>query len=336
MISRFVAAAVLTTALLTPVGVATADPDSPSCVQADVPVHTLTVIGTMHGTLCLPAGPTPDTVMVLVPGATYNSVYWDFPYQPNTYSFTRAMTQAGYATFAVDRLGTGQSTRPLSAQLTALVQADAVHDVIQALRAGSVGGTAFSKVIVGGHSLGSIISIIEAATYQDVDALLVTGASHQLNTVNSATLVTVHLRSVALTPGFPNHDAGYLTTVPGHRKPAFHDPDFVEPAVIALDEATKDVVSSVEAPDGLTLGVFAPYSALVDVPVMVTIGERDPIFCGALAQCTALFQVVERPYYLGAPSVDFFVLPTAGHSINLNPDAPAMHDAVVDWADSVL
>ncbi|MCE7003910.1 alpha/beta hydrolase [Kibdelosporangium philippinense] len=335
MISRLVAVALLSVTLLTPGGVATADPDSPSCVQADVPVHTLTVSGAMHGTLCQPAGPASDTVMVLVPGATYNSVYWDFPYQLNTYSFTKAMTAGGYATFALDRLGTGQSTRPLSVQLTTLTQADAVHDVIQALRAGAVGGTAFSKVILGGHSLGSVIAAVEAATFHDVDAVLITGASHQPNAINAAALLTVHTASVALLPGFPNHDAGYFTTVPGHRKPAFHDPDFVDPAALALDEATKDVVSYTEAPDGFALGVFTPYSALINVPVLVANGQRDSQFCGALAQCNGLWQLQESLYYLGSPALSFYLLPTAGHSINYNPDAPLLHAAVLNWANSL-
>ncbi|MGW0520729.1 alpha/beta hydrolase [Crossiella sp. NPDC003009] len=340
MTTRSVVAATLTWvlagALLLPGGVATADPAA-TCVQHDVPVSTLTVTGTMHGTLCLPDGPAPSTVLVLVPGATYNSVYWDFPYQPETYSFARAMTAAGHATFAVDRLGTGQSTRPPSAQLTALIQAAAVHDVVQALRAGQVGGTAFGKVVLGGHSLGSAISIVEAATYHDVDAVLVTGASHVVNAVNTATLLSTHLHSVALDPGFAQHDPGYLTTRPGHRDAAFHAPDPTDPQVLALDEATRDVVSSTEAPDGLGLGFLSPYSALVTVPVLVAIGERDKYFCGLLIpRCTTpALKLRESAYYPLVPSLDTYVLPTAGHSVNLNPDAPLLHAAVLGWVGSV-
>lgn len=327
---------VLAGALLVPGGTAAADPEA-TCVQHDVPVSTLTVTGTMHGTLCLPGGPT-STVIVLVPGATYNSVYWDLPYQPQTYSFARAMNQAGYATFAVDRLGTGQSTRPLSAQVTVLIQAAAVHDVIQHLRAGNIGDTAFSTVILGGHSLGSAISIVEAATYHDVDALLITGASHVVNPVNAALLLSSNIHSVSLDPGFPNHDAGYLTTVPGRRYAAFHAPDSVDAQVIALDEETRDVVSTTEIPDGLGLGFVAPYSALVTVPVLVAMGERDGFFCGLLvSECNATaLQIRERVYYTLAPSVESYVLPTAGHSINYNPDAPLLHSAVVNWANSAV
>src|SRR5262249_35109147 len=40
-----------------------------------------------------------NVVHLLVSGATYGSVYWDFPLQPQRYSYVRALTNAGYATF---------------------------------------------------------------------------------------------------------------------------------------------------------------------------------------------------------------------------------------------
>ncbi|WP_144065792.1 hypothetical protein [Lentzea albidocapillata] len=89
----------------------------------------------------------------------------------------------------------------------------------------------------------------------------------------------------------------------------------------ALDESTKDVVSSTEAPDGFALGVYAPYSALITVPVLVAIGQRDKQFCGpVIPVCTtAGITASEELYYAPAPSVDVYLLPSAGHSINLQP-----------------
>ena len=46
-----------------------------------------------------------DTIQLLVHGATYNKIMWDFPYQPETYSYTQRMNAAGYSTIAVDLLG---------------------------------------------------------------------------------------------------------------------------------------------------------------------------------------------------------------------------------------
>jgi pimeloyl-ACP methyl ester carboxylesterase len=73
-----------------------------------VPVDVLVVQAMMAGTLCRPPGA--STVMVLVPGSTYNQTYWDFPYQLETYDFRLAMNRAGYATLVIDRLGVGKSS----------------------------------------------------------------------------------------------------------------------------------------------------------------------------------------------------------------------------------
>jgi pimeloyl-ACP methyl ester carboxylesterase len=327
-------------ALSLPGGAATADPAGATCSETDVPVTTLTATGTMHGTLCLPAGPVPGTVMVLVPGATYNSSYWDFPFEPETYSYTRAMNAAGYATFALDRLGTGKSTRPLSAQVTSLTQADAIHQVVRSLRSGAGMGTSFHQVILTGHSLGSAISVLEAATYHDVNALVVTGMTHRLNAVNLTELFALDLVPTPLDPVLSSRglDAGYLTTAQGRRYAAFHAPGVVDPRVIAVDEATKDVFSTTEAPDAVGIAILGPYSGLIDVPVFIAMGERDALFCGfVLAVCsTSGVLNNERPYYGSAPSVDAFVLPTAGHDVNLSPLAPQLHAAVIAWADATL
>lgn len=60
--------------------------------------------------ICVPKAeknlPTPsDTIQLLVHGATFNKVMWDFPYRSETYSWTKKMNEAGYPTIAVDLVG---------------------------------------------------------------------------------------------------------------------------------------------------------------------------------------------------------------------------------------
>ena len=199
--------------------------DGPACQGADVPVTAVLVPAIIHGTLCVPSGESPGTVMVLVPGATYNSSYWNFPYDPDIYNFRQAMNAAGYATFVLDSLGTGQSSRPPSALVTTLVQGIAVHEVIQALRTGEIGGIRFAKVILGGHSLGSAAAILEAGTYHDENALLLTGISHAANVGGFAALLS-SLHPAALDPRFAGQspDPAYLTTRPDTRGSLFYAP----------------------------------------------------------------------------------------------------------------
>ena len=109
------------------------------------------------GWLCADGSPQGHTVEVLIPGLTYGAWYWNFPVDPARYSYMRAATAGGYATLAIDRLGTGASDRPPAAQLTAMSEAFALHDVVGQLRAGKVGDVSFGKIVLVGHSYGSDI-----------------------------------------------------------------------------------------------------------------------------------------------------------------------------------
>src|SRR4051794_20162511 len=118
-------------ALLTCVGLLTNGLSAPPaaaaspghCSEIDLPESVPTPRETLHGQLCMPPGRPPTSVPLLVHGATYSHVYWDFPYQPERYSYQRDMARHGYATFSVDRLGNGQSSKPLNFTLLDSVEA---------------------------------------------------------------------------------------------------------------------------------------------------------------------------------------------------------------------
>ncbi|MGM1065487.1 alpha/beta hydrolase, partial [Saccharothrix sp. Mg75] len=297
----------------------------PACRPVDAPVTVLAQREVLHGTLCTPAGGA-TTVQVLIPGATYNSSYWDFP--DGRHSFRAAQNAAGFATFAVDRLGTGRSSKPLAATLTAFTQADAVHQVVQGLRSGAY-GPRFGRVVIGGHSLGAAISVVEAGTYQDVDGVLLTGMTHAVNPAGVAAAFA-NFRPANLDPKFGLlHPLGYLTTAPGSRYDSFHAPGPLVSDVMSVEERTKDVFSPAEAADGLGVAVLLPYSLLINVPVLSAVGARDAAVCGLLAtDCSSASSVhaAEAPYFR-AP-LRTYVLPGYGHSINLAPNARDYYAAV--------
>ncbi|WP_367128392.1 alpha/beta hydrolase [Saccharothrix sp. HUAS TT1] len=299
-----------------------------TCRDVDAPVTVLGHREVVHGTLCTPASGA-ATVQVLIPGATYNSSYWDFP--DGRHSFRAAQNAAGFATLAVDRLGTGRSSRPLAVALTAFVQADAMHQVVRGLRSGEY-GPRFSRVVIGGHSLGAAIGVVEAGTYQDVDGVLLTGMTHRVNPVGVAAAFA-NFRPANLDPKFGLlHPLGYLTTAPGTRYASFHAPGRLLPDVMAIEESTKDVFSPTEAADGLGVAVLLPYSLLLNVPVMTVVGERDAAVCGLLAtDCSTseTLHAAEAPYFR-AP-LRAYVLPEYGHSINLAPNARDYYSAVASW-----
>ncbi|WP_396135179.1 alpha/beta hydrolase [Amycolatopsis sp. A133] len=281
---------------------------------------------TMHGRLCAPPGA--STVVVLIPGGTYNASYWDIGYTPEIRSFRLAMNQAGVATLALDRLGTGGSSKPLSTLLSASAQAVAAHQVIQSIR------PRFAKVVVGGHSIGAAMAMIEAGRYRDVDGVLVTGMTHRMNLV-TVVPVLANMIPAPLDPALSARglDAGYLTTGRGTRYKAFHTPGPLDAGAIAYDESTKDVFAATEAVDSLTLTtVITPASRGITAPVLLVVGN-DPHFCGTLgSDCSSAeaLRASEAPFF-GTPSLKTYILGGYGHAINYAPNAPAYFGVVTNW-----
>ncbi|MFJ8963413.1 alpha/beta hydrolase [Lentzea sp. NPDC102401] len=325
---RLTAAALLATAtLLAPLQANAAT----SCQDVAYPVRIgltplVTSQETMAGRLCVPAGAT--TVQVLIPGGTYDRTYWDVGYEPSTHSFTQSQNNAGFATLALDRIGTGRSSKPLSTFVTATTQASAVHQVITTLK------PRFTKVIVAGHSIGSAMAMIEAGTNRDVDGVLVTGFTHKMNYITVVPVLTNMIPA--------GLDLGYLTTMPDTRYNSFHKPGPLIPGSILYDEATKDVFAVTEAVDTILLNtVIIPISRNIDVPVLIVVGN-DTHFCssglplmGSDCSSPAALKADEAPFFPAVPRLDTYVLNGYGHSINYAPNAPDYHAAVASWAEGI-
>jgi pimeloyl-ACP methyl ester carboxylesterase len=311
---------------------------SPSCQDVLLPVSLAGLSQTVYGRLCVPVGGA-RTVQVLVPGASYNHTYWDFPYTPDIRSFRLAMNNAGYATLTVDRLGTGNSSRPPSVLLTSVTQADVMHEVIQLLRSGTR-VPRFDRVILGGHSVGSAIAVIEAGTYHDVDGVLVSGLTHGVNGLGAVPILS-SLVPAMLDPKFigKSLDLGYLTTAAGTRFSSFDSPGPFDSTVAGVEESTKDAFATGEVVDTVLIGVLTTYSRRITVPVLLAMGGGDPAFCGLLAaNCStaATLFASESPYYSQAARLRTYVLPGYGHALNYAPNAPDLHAAVVQWANTMV
>lgn len=334
--SLFTGCAVVAALLVVPTSAAAT---APRCSTATVPVTAVPLLPmTVQGQLCVPGDSLPTTVQLLLHGATYNRSYWDLPYQPERYSYQRDMAQHGLATFAVDELGVGGSSRPLSALLTGAAQAVAVHQVVGHLRAGRVGGTPYAKVVLVGHSAGSAISVIEAATYHDVDGVVLTGVTHLPNVPVVVGDVGLGLQPVTLDPllGPRGGDPGYLTTKPGTRGHMYYGPTDLDPLAVRADEAhAKDQVSATSLVDIISVGLVSPLSLGIDVPVLLANGTDDTGFCGLVRDCStaAALRAGEAPYFSPAAELSVYVLPGSGHSVALAVNAPEYRAATRAWLD---
>jgi pimeloyl-ACP methyl ester carboxylesterase len=286
----------------------------------------------LAGTLCQPLtwAPGPHTVDALSSGATYNRSYWDWPQDPSLYSYVDKTLQAGRATFAYDRLGTGASSHPLSADLTIPSDAYVLHQIITWLN-----GQGYTRIDSIGHSLGSIIAIQEAATYHDVTALVPTGLLHTPDPGYAN--LSSFLYAAILDPAFAGLglDPGYLTTIPGTRQ-VLHS-SATDPAVISYDEQHKDLVASTEFDTAVTtVDTPAPQnvSDQITAPVLLVTGEEDALLCvGRVPDCTdpAAVRASELPYYQSAPSLDVFMVPGAGHDLTAEPSADQTFAAINQW-----
>jgi pimeloyl-ACP methyl ester carboxylesterase len=209
-------------------------------------------------------------------------------------------------------------------------QAYVLHQLVQFARGQHPG----AQINVIGHSFGSFMAIREAGVYHDIDRLVATGALHGLGP--AAATGSTSFYPAQLDPQFsPLLDPGYLTTVPGARQSLFYSAS-ADPAVIADDEAHKDILSSTEFSLGLT-DFLTPgglnIAAQVTVPVLGMAGELDALICGLTLDCTnaAAVQANEEAYYLAAPSVSTVVVANTGHDLNLHPSISSSFATINQW-----
>jgi pimeloyl-ACP methyl ester carboxylesterase len=275
------------------------------------------------------------TVQLLIHGATYNRDYWDFgKIDGIEYSYARDMAAAGFPTFALDEIGASTSSHPPSDQITVQSAAFIAHQIVQELRGGTISGVPFGKVIIVGHSLGSTAVWEEAITYGDVDGVIVTGAAHSVTT---QFLNANALYPAVDDPKFANSglDSGYLTTKPGVRSTLFYSAPDYDPALIARDEARKDVVPAAYLSTGITL-VTSNATQAIQVPVLTVLGGNDFTTCGPNPQggnfdCSSGTAVAtqEAPFYSPGARIRGCIIQGAGHDVNLSVN----HDLAV--ADSI-
>lgn len=321
----------------------------------------------IHGRLCLPEGGAPKTVLLALHGITYTNSYWNAePPVANgaDYDFSRAMTEGGYAVFAIDRLGYGDSAHPLPELVTLDVQAEVAHQLIGQLRDGKIGDDAFDYVALVGHSYGTATAWRESAKYNDADAIIGTGWGNTIQTAPlarffsgfypAATDVSPPQGKEALFRSLP---PGYLTPEPGGR-----DKDFLyrlensDPAVRDYDYTVlRDTVTDSE---GATF--YNRYGAFPDakfgdarlnlplsdqtkditIPTFQINGQYELFFCGPdQERCTssaALTKGESKDYWTERACFQGAVTPDAGHDLNLQRNAPFTYDTIRTFADRAL
>lgn len=291
------------------------------------------------GTLCSQGPAEGKTVQLLLHGITYTRYYWDFPYQTEHYSYVRSATKRGYATLNLDRIGNGASDHPADSSLIDLnSNAYVVHQVVEALRAGQVGSTSFAKVIVVGHSMGSMVTARYASSYPgEADGIILTGLLHSINWDFAYTSLIPSLYPALLDQKFTGQftDPYYLTTIPGTRSVLYYLPN-TDLQVVALDESLKQVVTMAEFQAGPSV-VYDQSSLQITGPVLMVFGQYDYLFCGPELNfnCSnkASVQAYEETKFSASACLETEVINDAGHNLNLHINANATYSQMLSWAD---
>jgi pimeloyl-ACP methyl ester carboxylesterase len=308
------------------------------CQALMLPVTVMTQTQTQPSTqnvaawLCVPRGGA-TTIFVTQPGTTYDHTYWDFPYEPDRYSFVRAINAAGYAVLNVDRLGTGASDHPPAADVTLDTHVAVLHQIVGQLREGKIGGRPFRRVVTVGHSQGSGISTTEARQFGDVDGVVVTGWIHSNGSKTVAVPSSAFFWPAQADPKFLGTavPAGYLTSRPDSRGAAFYYTPNADLNVISTDESTKTVSAGPEGPTAVAFGQQAPEP--VYVPVLSVLGDRDAFFC--TATCSGDSQEDPRPTEASSwnskTCLEMRLQADDGHDINLHRNAQEWFALAIDW-----
>ncbi|WP_229397690.1 alpha/beta hydrolase [Micromonospora okii] len=280
------------------------------------------------GTLCLPRRGAARTVQVLIPGGTYGQAYWFLRGDPRRPSYVETMTRAGYAVLAIDRLGAGHSSAPPFDRYAPDTQQAVMTQLVRAVRAGGAGGRSFDRIVLVGHSFGATLArTIGIHRPHDVDGLILTAEASARVEIPWNDVI----HAAGQDPKFASRglDPAYYTTRPGLRGVWFYDRSNAHPAVIALDELTKQ-------PDVYTEEFPLPEeNVAIRVPVLIVVGQHDRLVCGAEgSDCSSSRALLaqEKRWYPNAP-LRVEVVGRTGHALNLHRSAPAWMSVARDWVD---
>ena len=283
------------------------------------------------GTLCSMGALDGKTLAVTVSGAGYGALYWDFPYQPDTYSFARAALKRGYATFNFDRLGMGQSDRPFGLSLGVDNQANVLAQLIESLKAAHN----FAAIVTLGHSFGSTISLAHALRYpQNVDGIVLTGFVHNSNPgfglamrdgVNLAAFNGPYAGSI--------FDPTYVISKANSRIDIFYTRENIDPVVVEIDELNPQTTTIGEVISMPTY--FKEQSKALTVPAFTLIGEDDFVVCGGAVECTDHEAIIawESAFFPPAACHEITVLDDTNHNANLHLNAPDNFRLMLDWVE---
>ncbi|WP_203590641.1 alpha/beta hydrolase [Streptomyces sp. SID13031] len=297
------------------------------CEAVEIPVAMSAgrpVDARISGTLCRPRGRDRGVLQVLLAGGGYDRNYWSWRGDSRGPSYVEAMNRAGYATFALDRIGTGESSAPSSAAFAPDSQVFTIHQVLRKFR--------HERVVLVGNSLGSTIARMIAVRYPaGVDGLILTGESSTPNWAAFEQLGADFI-TAAEHPLLKSRklDDGYGVLRPGVRRSWFYYGPTAADHIVARDEANPEPDVFPSDPEFGSVDL----NRKIKVPVLVVVGQYDRLICGqGASDCSSSAALLagERPYYAPNADLEALAVPNTGHVLNLHRTAPGFYPQLAHW-----
>jgi pimeloyl-ACP methyl ester carboxylesterase len=302
-------------------------------------------------TVHLPDGRPPALLVFAYPGGALGRGYFDIEFAGYTgYSQARHLTARGIGLVAVDHLGVGDSSPvPDRAHQTIETLADAnaaaVAEFCRRWRDGDLAadlaGAGLPRLVGLGHSMGACLLIAEQARQRCFEGLAVLGFSAR------HTAYPAPAGGGVLDVRFPSRGQDPVASPPSRsftraekRHTYFYD-DVPAPLVDADLDAELGPPSGTSAAGAhvpwrsrtrpecastmCSPGVVANEAAMIDVPVLVGIGERDVIADPAL----------ELAGYPRVPDFTMVRIPRMSHMHNFAGTRALLWDRIASWLAGV-
>jgi pimeloyl-ACP methyl ester carboxylesterase len=286
----------------------------------------------LHGEVVGPrsvlAGHAPATATLYLHEYSFDD-FWHFRTVPGV-DYASVMAAAGHVSVTIDRLGYDDSPQPDGNAICLGAQADMAHQIVGQLRSGSYipeEGTPrrFEHVVLGGHSVGAIISELEAYSFHDVDALMLFGHT---DGDNSPAVLQTGVRQGAVCAqggdGGPAPNYAFFGTPEESRGLGYRDAD---PAVIQAQAALRhrdpcgDVNSLVSV-----IAINKNRTAEIEVPVLLLYGKNDATLADGAGDR-------QSKAYPGSKDVGAAYFENAGHALVLERVAPQVEATVALFLD---
>lgn len=278
----------------------------------------------------------PGAVTLFLHGLSYGEFFGNFEAQPG-YNFARKQARAGHVTATVDRLGYDSSDKPVGTGICFGSRADIAHQIVLQLRSGHYRSderhdrsSAFSKVVLAGHSVGAIIAQAEAYSFGDIDGLMV--LSYSDTTVSAAAqkalkVAVAQCKAGGERSGGTTGPGGYVyfgAATPQQFIAAHFFTPNADPSVVRATAKMRnrdpcgDITSYNKA-------VVADFDNLyrIHVPVLVLIGTKDAIYPTRAADQASLLT--------GSHDVTTVNIARTGHALTLHYSRNEFSDAVSRW-----